>query len=332
MKKIIFAAAVAAGFLAAPGNAGAQEISFNVFYSSLAPYGEWVNVGSYGMCWRPAGVPADWRPYTFGHWIWTDYGWTWVSNYRWGWAPFHYGRWVFDSSVGWVWIPGYVWAPAWVEWRWGGGYCGWAPLPPGFHFRVDVVVGPDDHDFGVGIRGWNFVNAREMGAPRYRFVGEGAVRETMARTRNVTRFRFTSGGVYQVGLPKDQVERVTRRRIETMNVVRVNNIGHERIVGSSIHIYSPVPLEPRVRNEQEVVRQQRVYQAPERIRGERSAPARPRREINQPRVKKEPESPRVEDRRESNVRPKRDAPARGREQPKQHDKNEKKDNGPGKRH
>ena len=29
-----------------------------------------------------------------GHWLQTEYGWTWISDWDWGWAPFHYGRWL----------------------------------------------------------------------------------------------------------------------------------------------------------------------------------------------------------------------------------------------
>ncbi len=65
-----------------------------------------------------------------GYWALTDYGNTWVSDYPWGWAAFHYGRWHFDKYYGWEWIPGHVWGPAWVSWRHGGGYYGWAsPYP-----------------------------------------------------------------------------------------------------------------------------------------------------------------------------------------------------------
>ncbi len=54
----------------------------------------------------------------------TEYGNTWVSDYDWGWAPFHYGRWVNNRYNEWVWIPDTVWSPAWVSWRSGGGYYG----------------------------------------------------------------------------------------------------------------------------------------------------------------------------------------------------------------
>jgi hypothetical protein len=260
MKNILAAIVIASTMLFVPQKSTCQEISFQTFYSSLSPYGEWVTVGDYGMCWRPTEVPIGWRPYVDGHWIWTDYGWTWVSDYEWGWAPFHYGRWAFDPEYGWVWVPGYVWAPAWVEWRWGGGYAGWAPMPPGFHYRVDVVVGPDNNDFGVGIAGWNFIRADEFGKPRYRYVERTGIPRVIGSTRNVTQFRFTSNGVYNNGLPKEQVERTTRRRIETVNIVRTTEAGRTRVVGNRAMVYSPTPLAPHAKNEGQVIQRQRSYQ------------------------------------------------------------------------
>jgi len=129
------AAILAFGVLCvAPAPASAEVgISFGVFYDSLAPYGEWLYVGNYGRVWRPrvSVVGVDFRPYvTGGHWVYTDYGWSFESDYDWGWAPFHYGRWLPDPRFGWVWIPDTVWAPAWVDWRYGDGYIGWAPLAP----------------------------------------------------------------------------------------------------------------------------------------------------------------------------------------------------------
>ncbi len=96
----------------------------------LAAHGTWVEVGSYGRCWRPAHVAVEWRPYGAGEWVWTDCGWYWQSDEPWAWACYHYGAWVYDPHAGWVWVPGVEWAPAWVSWRVGGGYIGWAPLPP----------------------------------------------------------------------------------------------------------------------------------------------------------------------------------------------------------
>ena len=49
---------------------------------------------------------------------------------NWGWVVYHYGRWAFEPGIGWFWVPGEEWAPAWVNWRYGDEYVGWAPLPP----------------------------------------------------------------------------------------------------------------------------------------------------------------------------------------------------------
>lgn len=123
------------------------------FHAPLASHGAWIEVGSYGRCWRPASVAVGWRPYCYGHWVWTDCGWYWESDEPWAWACYHYGSWVVDSHHGWVWVPGIEWAPAWVSWRIGGGYCGWAPLAP----RGVVVSGPsfvfvDVHRFHEPVR------------------------------------------------------------------------------------------------------------------------------------------------------------------------------------
>jgi hypothetical protein len=115
------------------------------FEAPLAAHGTWVEVGTYGHCWRPAGIAVGWRPYCVGSWVWTDCGWYWETDEPWGWACYHYGSWVLDPVYGWVWVPGIEWAPAWVVWRSGGGYIGWAPcaprgvfVAPGFFAFVEV--------------------------------------------------------------------------------------------------------------------------------------------------------------------------------------------------
>ena len=100
------------------------------FYEPLTPYGRWEVVGSYGRCWIPGRVEADWRPYSEGYWQRTDDGWYWVSDEPWAWATYHYGRWNLSAQFGWYWVPQIQWAPAWVSWHSGGGYIGWAPLYP----------------------------------------------------------------------------------------------------------------------------------------------------------------------------------------------------------
>jgi hypothetical protein len=105
-----------------------------VGYEDLDGYGSWREVPNYGSVWFPARVAAGWAPYSAGHWIWVEpWGWTWVDDAPWGFAPFHYGRWVFVGSS-WAWAPGPVsvrpcYAPALVAWIGSSGAgVGWFPL------------------------------------------------------------------------------------------------------------------------------------------------------------------------------------------------------------
>jgi hypothetical protein len=87
----------------------------------LDRYGQWQQTPEYGALWVPRSVAADWAPYTTGHWAWVrPWGWTWVDDAPWGFAPFHYGRWVYHRNA-WCWAPGTyvarpVYAPALVAW------------------------------------------------------------------------------------------------------------------------------------------------------------------------------------------------------------------------
>jgi hypothetical protein len=103
------------------------------FEEALAPHGTWIDSPELGRVWLPsrAETGPDFWPYrSGGHWVLTEYGWTWSSDFAWGWLPFHYGRWAFLPQRGWCWVPGTLWGPAWVAWRQGKQYVAWAPLPP----------------------------------------------------------------------------------------------------------------------------------------------------------------------------------------------------------
>ena len=119
------------------------NISFSNFQRALSPYGRWQNNPRYGQVW--IYNEPNFRPYySNGYWDYTKYGWEWVSDYDWGWAPFHYGRWEYDSYDGWMWIPGYDWAPAWVSWSSYDSYYGWAPM--GYGLNTNISFGSIPYD------------------------------------------------------------------------------------------------------------------------------------------------------------------------------------------
>lgn len=104
---------------------GAQDLDGN---------GSWVP-SQYGEAWEPQTVAPDWSPYSDGHWVYEGYyGWTWIDNAPWGWAPYHYGRWFMNSGR-WCWWPGarvglHLWSPALVGFFGFGGGLGWVALAP----------------------------------------------------------------------------------------------------------------------------------------------------------------------------------------------------------
>ncbi len=129
--------------VASPAQADASvsvNFGFGSFYDRLEPYGNWVSYQDQYV-FIPHHVDHGWRPYTLGHWSYTQrYGWMWVSNERFGWATYHYGRWGYSRDIGWYWVPGRRWAPAWVAWSRGQNEVAWAPLPPHRGGDVDVSI------------------------------------------------------------------------------------------------------------------------------------------------------------------------------------------------
>ncbi|MFT3848036.1 MAG: FecR domain-containing protein [Propionivibrio sp.] len=121
----------------------------------LDAYGDWSDTPEYGAIWTPRAVAAGWAPYRTGHWVWVaPWGWNWVGHEPWGFAPFHYGRWV-QYRGRWGWVPGEriarpVYAPALVTWS----------SAPGFSVALSFGRAPTS--------GWYPLAPREVYVPVYR--------------------------------------------------------------------------------------------------------------------------------------------------------------------
>lgn len=212
-----------------------KGISLQVFYDELSYHGDWVNNPDYGYVWRP-NVGRDFRPYyTNGHWVMTEYGNTWVSDYEWGWAPFHYGRWFHDKYDGWIWAPDTEWGPAWVTWRTGGGYYGWAPLAPRVSININIGRGyyvPDNY--------WVFIPQRCIYYPSYSRYWEPRRNVYIINNTTIINNVYTNDRVrYYSGPGRDDVRRATRRDVPVYRVADNSRPGSDRISRGEVNIYRP---------------------------------------------------------------------------------------------
>src|SRR5215469_12722801 len=173
----------------------------------LDNYGHWEQAPEYGPVWVPTVVVVGWAPSRYGHWVWiTPWGWTWDDDARWGYAPFHYGRWVVWNNS-WSWVPAprhgrlgrTVYAPALVAWVGGpavvtsGSSVGWFPLGP-----REVFV-PAYHVSPTYVRNVNITNTATLSTTYITNVYQNDIgaqhymNETPAAVTAVPRNTFTSG-------------------------------------------------------------------------------------------------------------------------------------------
>jgi hypothetical protein len=232
----------------------APEVSYQSFYDALSPYGQWIDYPQYGYVWMP-NVGPDFKPYaTNGNWVYTDGGWTWASNYPWGWATFHYGRWFFEDGYGWMWIPGNEWAPAWVSWRQSSDYYGWAPLGPSVSISVSSGGG-----YNPPAHYWCFVPQQYVTSPHVNnyYVSEqqnvtiinnttvihnttivnNTVNNTTIVNNNVTNNHVTVNN-YAGGPDPAEVSRVTGTPLRPVPL-RESSTPGESTAGGGLTIYRP---------------------------------------------------------------------------------------------
>lgn len=224
--------------------------TMDYFMAQLTPYGSWVDVPGYGMCWQPA-VDLGWRPYyDQGRWEYTDAGWYWQSDYPWGDIAFHYGRWAY-AATGWIWVPGYEYAPAWVVWRHADadGFVGWAALPPGavfvnggwefHHVRVGV-----DFDFALGLNFFTFVGYDHFWDHDFRHFIVSGDRLAFIYRRSVieNRYHLDHGRFINDGLGRDRMAALTHHEIraEAVHDLRVREEQRNVLARrDDIHNYRP---------------------------------------------------------------------------------------------
>jgi hypothetical protein len=201
----------------------AAQVSFDLFYSSLSPHGSWYASAEYGQVWRPNVDDSDWNPYYDGHWVYTDLGWTWVSDYDWGSIPYHYGTWTQDAELGWVWVPGYVWAPSWVVFRSGPDYIGWAPVAP--QFSVGFSAGYNAPAAGPFL----FVSTGDFLAPRVRtcVVPERQSTVILNRTRIENNLVVENNVVVNRGPDPSLVERASGHAVRAVRIEQVHGVASE---------------------------------------------------------------------------------------------------------
>lgn len=213
------------------------NVSLQTFYDELTPYGTWIQDPQYGYVWRPDVDQNEFRPYyTNGRWAMTEYGNTWVSNYDWGWAPFHYGRWVINSYRQWIWLPDTTWGPAWVDWRSGDGYYGWAPMAPSININLSF-----GRRYAVPEFCWNFIPQASIYIntfPRYDYGRNNVYIRNTTIINNTYVYNRRS---YYGGPRIEDIRRATNRDVTVYRYAQSNRPGAGRVGGREVSIYRPRP-------------------------------------------------------------------------------------------
>ena len=214
------------------------NFAFGSFYDRLQPYGSWVSYED-EYVFVPQHVSRTWRPYTLGHWSYTQrYGWLWVSDERFGWATYHYGRWGYSRDIGWYWVPGHRWAPAWVAWSRGHNRIAWAPLPPrrGTDVDVRITIGdvPDYYWQAVSTSAFLSINLSDKvirDRNEVRTIVQQSPPETVRIENNIV-----INNVIQV----NEIENATNAKVPVLvekPVSDPNAVG--KIQGNSVTIFNP---------------------------------------------------------------------------------------------
>ena len=230
------------------------------FGEALEPYGNWMHTHEYGDVWKPRiQNPTIWAPYTVGRWHYTELGWHFTSSEPWGWACYHYGRWVRYRTMGWCWVPGREWAPAWVSWRTSPRHIGWSPLPPSATWNHHSGIRHwADNRFNIGPSHYNFLRVEDFNTRSCHssLISRRQNTSLILSTNNVTlMFSFSLGGRKRIcnrGPDRNYLTRhhhqdhrplrITRNRGERGCVNQVNVINQEIVIHQRVENQTNINL------------------------------------------------------------------------------------------
>jgi hypothetical protein len=162
----------------------------------LTQYGRFVQHQKYGEVWVPTVTPQGWHPYPPCNWVNSkQYGWYYDDKTPWGQIVHHYGRWVYDAQMGWIWTPGSEFSPGWVVWRTSPEWVGWAPMLP--DQDVQKISAADFNNAGY----WIFVETRKFAQGCNGAIAPASqVPVLLKQTTYVTDIRLV-GGIVVIVLP-----------------------------------------------------------------------------------------------------------------------------------
>jgi Family of unknown function (DUF6600) len=162
----------------------------------LTQYGRFVQHQKYGEVWVPTVTPQGWHPYPPCNWVNSkQYGWYYDDKTPWGQIVHHYGRWVYDAQMGWIWTPGSEFSPGWVVWRTSPEWVGWAPMLP--DQDVQKISAADFNNAGY----WIFVETRKFAQGCNGTIAPASqVPVLLKQTTYVTDIRLV-GGIVVIVLP-----------------------------------------------------------------------------------------------------------------------------------
>ena len=228
------------------------------FGEALEPYGNWMRTLEYGDVWKPRiSNPTVWAPYTVGRWHYTELGWHFTSSEPWGWACYHYGRWVRYRTVGWCWVPGREWAPAWVSWRTSPRHIGWSPLPPAATWnRRSGIRHWADNRFNIGPSHYNFIRVEDFNTRNCysSLVNRRQNASLMLSTNNVTlMFSISLGGRDRICNRGPDRNYLTKHHHQDHRPLRISRNHGKRGAQNQVNIINQeIVIHQRVENKTEI--------------------------------------------------------------------------------